>query len=1044
MSAKLKTSATAHVVIRSGLCALLTVVLVGLAWITARGHTQVDAGVVYGTPVELQPARTAVRGLGVNVDLTQLVDAQGQPTGAYTIDDALEDIGRAGLSWVRQPFPWAQIESAPGRFDWSRWDHVVSACTRHGIALVALLETSPVWARAATDRDYPNSPPVSLSAFGDFAAELAARYGPSLSAYQLWDAPNVQPNWGSGLVNPTEYMRLLREGSLRIRALHPAATIVLAGLAPTTESGPLNLSEALFLDALYRAGAAPYFDVVAAKPYGFWSGADDRRLDGTVLNFSRLALLRDVQQRYDDAAKPVWAVEMGWNALPTGWQGNASPWGTDDETLQSTRTIAALDRARSEWPWLTAIGFARLLPPADATDPAAGFALLDRSGQPRQLYNALVERAGAAPVAYPGFHAPDDPAITYRGGWRVSPTAADIGAEGDSATIAFYGTRIDLKVRRGEFWGLFYVTVDGEAANGLPRDGTGSSYLLLHDPLEQEAVVTVASGLADGTHEVVLTAHGGWDQWPLLGFTVSRAPDTAGRAGLGMWFLVLGIIAAGVTLYNAALLPWESWWPALLSAFNAGGDAAQAAALAVLAAGCYFSPNGYVALALLAAITLLICLRPALGLALVTFCIPFFLIVKNLQGRAINLLELALLVTVAGCVVHGAMQSVVAIRRKLNAGRSRSEIWQDYRAACSLHLGRVQQLDLTMVLLVLAGVVSVVVAENFGVANRELRVVILEPVLFYFLLRLSVVKRRDVWLLLDALVLASTVLALIGLYQYVFTTDIITAEGVRRIRAVYASPNNLSLFLGRVAVLLATLLLALPWSRRRIVYVLVFVPVAVCLYLTFSRGTWFVGLPLAVLFLMIVRRGRMLWIGLIALAGLVLGVIPLAATERFAEMLNLREGTSFLRIKLWQGTVQMIREHPLFGVGLDNFLYQYRTRYLLPEAWQEPNLSHPHNVILDYWTRLGVLGLVVLVWQQWCTFKLGLRIYRLLPDAEDRALVLALLTGMVYALAHGMIDNSFFLVDLSFLLALTLGLIVTLSCDMPPAAGGDRLGAAVK
>ena len=44
--------------------------------------------------------------------------------------------------------------------------------------------------------------------------------------------------------------------------------------------------------------------------------------------------------QYGDQAKPVWAVEMGWNALPANWKGNASPWGTDSEAQQAAGSRA--------------------------------------------------------------------------------------------------------------------------------------------------------------------------------------------------------------------------------------------------------------------------------------------------------------------------------------------------------------------------------------------------------------------------------------------------------------------------------------------------------------------------------------------------------------------------------------------------------------------------------------------------------------------------------------------------------------------------------
>ena len=52
----------------------------------------------------------------------------------------------------------------------------------------------------------------------------------------------------------------------------------------------------------------------------------------------------------------------------------------------------------------------------------------------------------------------------------------------------------------------------------------------------------------------------------------------------------------------------------------------------------------------------------------------------------------------------------------------------------------------------------------------------------------------------------------------------------------------------------------------------------------------------------------------------------------------------------------MIADRPITGVGLDNFLYSYRGKYISPDAWQDPNISHAHNLILDFSSRLGLPG----------------------------------------------------------------------------------------
>jgi O-antigen ligase len=131
----------------------------------------------------------------------------------------------------------------------------------------------------------------------------------------------------------------------------------------------------------------------------------------------------------------------------------------------------------------------------------------------------------------------------------------------------------------------------------------------------------------------------------------------------------------------------------------------------------------------------------------------------------------------------------------------------------------------------------------------------------------------------------------------------------------------------------------------------------------------------------------------------------------------------------------MARDHPWLGVGPDNFLYAYRGRYIHPEAWQEPNLSHAHNVVLDFASRLGLVGLGAFVWMQAAFFRLGLRSLAGADSptpvdagtsADRRALAIGLIASMAGFVAHGQVDASYFFVDLAFVYFLTLGLMTHL------------------
>ncbi len=151
----------------------------------------------------------------------------------------------------------------------------------------------------------------------------------------------------------------------------------------------------------------------------------------------------------------------------------------------------------------------------------------------------------------------------------------------------------------------------------------------------------------------------------------------------------------------------------------------------------------------------------------------------------------------------------------------------------------------------------------------------------------------------------------------------------------------------------------------------------------------------------------------------ILALIPFSQTQRFQNTFDLSEGsTAFFRIKLWQASWTMLQDYWPLGVGLDNFLYQYRTRYILPEAWQEPNLTHPHNILLDFGTRLGLGGIVILFWLQIAYWHNAWQLYK----AQFDPLVLGLMGSMIVFLAHGLVDNSYFLVDLAFIFFLIVGL----------------------
>ncbi len=612
--------------------ALLAVFAAILAALALGATGARDAHFTRGIPDGLpEPIQGGGAILGVNVALEANGDA---------LANTLADIKAAGIETIKQPFYFS------ADYQWDSADQIVQAIADQGLTLVPLLDGDPTDGFA---------PPEDVSAYAEWAAEFAGRYGDSIAHYIIWDEPNLATHWGGEPVNPNHYAALLTAAAGAIRAADPDAKIVAAPLAPTTETGPNNLSETLFLQALYEAGAAGSFDIVAAKPYGFDTGPGDRTVSAERLNFSRPILLRELMETQGDGHKAIWAGNWGWNSLPDSWTGPPSIWGQTNEEERAARTVAALDRARREWPWMGVMFLENWEPDAPPDDPRWGFSI---AGRPTA--EALAEYLSSLPsgVAMTGFHLadPDDPAQQFTGQWEFSPDfGADIGESGDSVRFTFWGTDVGLRVRRADFRARLYATVDGQPANALPRDENGSMLILTSPDPAQDTITTewVARGLPPGQHTLEVVASRGWDQWALNGFSVGYVPPEVTSPWTRAILAGVALVAVGLAFYSArraewgaagrsaraaftrlsdraqlaataaaaalvALTGWLTWGQDALGIYRRLGDAGQLAATAAAAAVFYVTPSFLLFMLALAILFVLLVLRPAWGPAIST------------------------------------------------------------------------------------------------------------------------------------------------------------------------------------------------------------------------------------------------------------------------------------------------------------------------------------------------------------------------------------------------------------------------------------------
>ncbi len=463
--------------------------------------------------------------------------------------------------------------------------------------------------------------------------------------------------------------------------------------------------------------------------------------------------------------------------------------------------------------------------------------------------------------------------------------------------------------------------------------------------------------------------------------------------------------------------------------------------------------------------------------------LPTYLIRFSILGIPFTLLEAMILISFAVWVVANYRQLIANLRQAVAVpfGRLR-------RGGEKVRY----PFDLEIILLLIISFVAIAVAGFSDSAFGIWKAYFFEPALVFILVlnvfgKFSVGTGHALFLrkILWPLAISAFAVSVFAIYQkftghFIFN-ELWAAEKTRRVTSFFGYPNAVGLYLGPLVMVMTGWIAGqirnfkdknsksqAPNNKQitnyklqitKIVFITVIILASLLsIYFAKSEGA-LVAVAVGMLLFGVLAGKKIRWatVLLIFIAGL--GIIMSQPTRDYAvKKITLHDLSGEIRKQQWRETWQMMAISParfIFGTGLANYqnaIEPYHQEGIFfnkdndpdfcrkivifddkyrAEHWQPVEVYlYPHNILLNFWTELGLAGMLLFIWIIGKFFIIGLKLYRRVMGYK--LLVIGLPCGMVAVAVHGIVDVPYFKNDLAVMFWLLVAMMSLVNLENPP------------
>ena len=352
-----------------------------------------------------------------------------------------------------------------------------------------------------------------------------------------------------------------------------------------------------------------------------------------------------------------------------------------------------------------------------------------------------------------------------------------------------------------------------------------------------------------------------------------------------------------------------------------------------------------------------------------------------------------------------------------------------------------------------------------GISNSALgifKAYFLEPILLFVLILNNIKGEKGVKQIINSLALSVLTISLFAIWQkitgqFIFNEFWANTEN-RRVVSFFGYPNAVALFIAPIIpLLISSFILRLREQGKllnffnQIFILITIISGILSIYFAKSKGALLALIISALIIFFILAKKKIKIILLITLT--ILSSSLIYFQNDWIEFKLLNSLSYQIRTLQWEETMEMLKDgNLLYGSGLANYQEKiapyhqagfffnkdadpdFRMKVVWgdddkyrAERWQPLEIYlYPHNIFLNFWTELGLLGMLLFTFIITKFLILSLKHYYQERGNKSKYLGLGLFSSMSIILIHGLVDVPYFKNDLSALFWIIISLLAIL------------------